>query len=269
MINMSPKPIYCSEQLDPPAYHLRYTWTGWPSTGLLPPELDKDLATQLDQLWEADGLRRLESNWSASQIQFTFSVKPTVSPIFFATRVKGRLQHALRSRNSPVSFSRKVAFRTIGDNLRQTVEDYIERQVDKERFVDSRFSDFLKRFTVRDDSIRLHEPFATNSGRYWYNLHLVLVTDFRMRLTDEKSLEKLDVTCQAIARDKGYGISIRSLMPDHLHLSLRGNIVQSPEAIALSFMNNTAYAFGQRTLWRPGYYIGSFGEFDMGAVRIR
>jgi REP element-mobilizing transposase RayT len=266
---MLPKPIYRSEQLDPPAYHLRYTWTGWPSKGLLPLELDKDLTTELYQLWESDGLRRLESNWTPSQIQFTFSVKPTVSPLFFVARVKGRLQHAFRSANSPVSFSRKVAFRTIGGNHRRAVEAYIESQVDKERFVDWRFSDFLKRFTVRDDSIRLNEPFATNSGRYWYHLHLVLVTDFRMRITDQKSLEKINRTCQAIAKTKGYGISRRSLMPDHLHLSLSGNIEQSPEAIALTFMNNTAYAFGQRAIWRPGYYVGSFGEFDMGAVRNR
>lgn len=266
---MSLKPIYRPEQIDPPAYHLRYTWTGWPSKEPLPEELDKDQATELGQLWEKDGLRRLESHWTPTQIQFTFSVKPIVSPQFFVARVKGRLQHSFRKANSPVNFSRKIAFRTIGNNRRQAVETYIRRQVEKERFVDSRFSNFLERFTVRDDSIRLSEPSATGSGRYWYNLHLVLVTDFRMRMTDEQSLAKLDLACRAIARKKGYGISIRSLMPDHLHMALRGNIEQSPETIALSFMNNTAYAFGQKAIWRPGYYVGSFGEFDMGAVRNR
>jgi hypothetical protein len=52
-----------------------------------------------------------------------------------------------------------------------------------------------------------------------------------------------------------------------LHLALRGNIEHAPEAIALSLMNNLAYAAGQKPLWEYGYYAGSFGEYDMNAVR--
>lgn len=56
-------------------------------------------------------------------------------------------------------------------------------------------------------------------------------------------------------------------MPDHIHLSLRGDVAHSPEDIALSFMNNIAFAFGQKAIFRPSYYVGTFGEYDMGAVR--
>ena len=56
-------------------------------------------------------------------------------------------------------------------------------------------------------------------------------------------------------------------MPDHIHLSLRGNVEYSPEDVALSFMNNIAFAFGQKAIFRPSYYVGTFGEYDMGAVR--
>ena len=44
---------------------------------------------------------------------------------------------------------------------------------------------------------------------------------------------------------KGYKASTIAVLPDHLHLSLRGAIDQAPEAIALSFLNNLAYALGQ------------------------
>ena len=212
-------------------------------------------------------MRRLETNWSEKCIQFTFSVKPNVSPVFFTSRVKGRLQHALRASNRPTKFSRKVGFRSIGDNHTAEVETYIRRQVRKERFVDPKFAELLKQFTVIDTGVRLDQPTETNSGRYWYNLHLVLVVEHRNRFTDEQSLRTIDRRCSSIARKKGYLISARSVMPDHLHLALRGSIGQSPEDTALAMMNNLAFAFGQNPIWQSSYYAGTFGEYDMQSVR--
>jgi hypothetical protein len=57
------------------------------------------------------------------------------------------------------------------------------------------------------------------------------------------------------------------VLPDHLHLALRGAITHSPEEIAFSFLNNLAYALGQRPWWQAGYYAGTFGEYSMAAVR--
>ncbi len=95
----------------------------------------------------------------------------------------------------------------------------------------------------------------------------VLVVEHRNRFIDEESLRTIDHWCLRIARKKGYAISTRSVMPNHLHLALRGNIEQSPEEIALAMMNNLAYAFGQNQIWQSSYYAGTFGEYDMDAVR--
>ena len=73
--------------------------------------------------------------------------------------------------------------------------------------------------------------------------------------------------CDKVAAKKNYLFAGRSVMPDHLHLALRGNVEQSPEEIALAFMNNIAFAFGQNAVFRPSYYVGTFGEYDMGVVR--
>ena len=264
---MTPTPLYNPRNIDSPAYHLRYSWTGWPSVGTFPDQPFEDFFDALMPLWEADGIRCLETNWTSQQIQFTCSVKPSVSPIYFVARVKGRLQHALRQANMPVRFSRKVSFRSLGENTRDQVEAYIANQVAKEQFVDDRFSDFLRSFTVADTNVRLQDPAKTYSGRYWYNLHVVLVTESRMRYTDESSLKLIATTCDKVAIKKSYELSSRSLMPDHVHLGLRGNIEHSPEEIALAFMNNVAFAFGQKAVFRPSYYVGTFGEYDMGAVR--
>ena len=266
-LKMTLQPVYSPSHVPSPAYHLRYTWSGWPSSSEFPAVPSGECFQELDALWENDGMRRLEMRWCAELIQITFSVKPQVSPVFFTSRVKGRLQHAMRKSGHPTAFSRKVGFRGIGHNCTAEVEAYIKRQVEKEAFVDRRFAGFLKQFTVTHPSVSLDQPTETNSGRYWYNLHLVLVVEHRNRFTDEESLRTIDRLCSAIARKKGYAISTRSVMPDHLHLALRGNIEQSPAEIALAMMNNLAYAFGQNPIWQPSYYVGTFGDYDMDAVR--
>jgi len=264
---MSPTPLYTSENIDSPAYHLRYSWTGWPSAGTFPPAPDESFFETLEKRWETDGIRPLERKWSAEQIQFTCSVRATVSPTVFAGRVKGRLEHAFRKAGTRINFSRKVAFRSLGESKREQVEAYIAKQATKERFVDSRFEALVANYTQVNHSVRLEEPTETTRGRYWYDLHIVLVTDHRMRFTDETSLACICDTCDKVAGKKGHRIATWSVMPDHVHLALRGNVEQSPEEVALGFMNNIAFAFGQKAVFRPSYYVGTFGEYDMGAVR--
>lgn len=264
---MSPTPLYTASSISSRAYHLRYTWAGWPSSGTFPPLPTEAFFDAVDPLWEADGIRRLETKWSSQQINCTCSVKPTVSPIFFVGRIKGRLQHAMQQAGTPIRFSRKVSFRSLGKNKRQQIEAYIAKQVVKERFVDKRFSELMESVTVADHSARLQDPSKTDSGRYWYNLHLVLVTDARMRFTDKRSLNLMALTCDKIAAKNAYSVACRSVMPDHLHLALRGDIAQSPEEIGLAYLNNIAFAFGQQAVFRPGYYVGTFGDYDMGAIR--
>jgi hypothetical protein len=118
----------------------------------------------------------------------------------FVARVKGRFQHALRLAGTPVKFSREVAFRGIGENYTRDVEGYIQAQVEKEQFVDPRYSEMLKRFTVADDSVALDQPSESNSGRYWYNLHVVLVVASRGRIRSEDDFTKLDRTVQVSSK---------------------------------------------------------------------
>src|SRR5262245_15250557 len=113
---MAPAPIYTPDNVKRPAYHLRYTWSGWPSGGTFPASPAEPFWNLLDAAWETDGLRRLEQRWTSELIQFTFSVKPQVATVFFAARVKGRLQHALRKSGLFAEFQRKLAVRTIGTN---------------------------------------------------------------------------------------------------------------------------------------------------------
>jgi REP element-mobilizing transposase RayT len=241
---------------------------GWPSTGSFT-TISPELLDEIKPSWETDGLRLLESHWTGEMIQLLFSTKPLVSPVRLATRAKGRLDHALRNTGHPMKLSRKVSVRSIGENARRDVERYIERQVRKERFADPRFEQFMGRFTVVDHSVDLSTPQATLRGRYWYNLHLVLVVEERWPITDEDSLQLIRDRCRAIAEKKGYAISRLAVMPDHCHVAIRGYQEHSPAEIAGAFQNNLAYAMGQKHIWEDTFYVGTFGDYDMNAVRRR
>jgi len=127
----------------------------------------------------------------------------------------------------------------------------------------------LKRFTVINESVALNQPSESNSGRYWYNLHVVLVVTDRARIRNEADFAKLDRALVATATKHDYQLAARAWMPDHVHMALRGNIAESPEEIALAFMNNTAFAMGQNAIWQHGFYAGTFSEYDVRALRGR
>jgi REP element-mobilizing transposase RayT len=265
---MTPEPIYVRDDLNP-AYQLRYDWTGWPSNGTLPREPDPDVFVDLAAKWEDDDIRLLEQGWTHDEVHLCVSVKPSVAPVDAAARLKGRLQHALRKNETPVKFSRKLSIRTVGETKTDTVQSYIEAQVANAGLADPRFEAFLEQFTVVDETVDLSEPTATDSGRYWYNLHMVLVVRDRFRITDANRLGRLRDGALRVAQLKGHRIARLSVMPDHLHAAMRGNISHAPGEIAVNFMNNLANLLGQEALWQPSFYVGTFTEYDMDVIRRR
>lgn len=197
-----------------------------------------------------------------------FSTTPQVSPVFLAARAKGRLQYALKTvSHERVRFSRKLAVRSIGSTTRDKVEAYISRQIRAEEFVDKRFSESLGEFTRTNSDIDLGIPSESTSGRYWYNLHLVLVIDSRFRFGSKRHFSLLlDATIESF-KARGCAWSIISILPDHLHVAVRGNIQLSPETIAIGLQNDTAAAINQGMIWSHSYYVGTFGEYGMKAIR--
>jgi len=265
-LNMPLEPLYRSENLRP-AFQLRYSWTGWLKSAWknMP---DASILDTIDPLWEQDGLRRLEHSWANDYFQITLSAKPEVSPVFLATRVKGRLQYFLRNAGRGFTgFSRKVSVRSIGENTSQDVTAYIASQVEKESFDDPRFRATLAQFTRTFPGVDLAVPSESARGRYWYNLHVVLLVAGRSRYHDPAQLRMLYDRTLRIADRKSHKIASISVMPDHLHLALRGNIDSSPLDIAIGFQNNLAFAMKQVPIWQEGFYSGTFSEYDMGAIR--
>ncbi|MFZ2654649.1 MAG: transposase [Victivallales bacterium] len=263
---MEIKPLYEPHNLSP-AYRLRYNWTGWIDDSSSFPENISGILSSISPFWEKDGIHLLEHKIKNNAIFATVSSKPSLSPVLICSRLKGRIQHSCREEGSPVRFSRKLSLRCIGENTADEVTGYIAKQVAKEELADERYREILQKYTEVKRSLDLSDPRQTKSGMYWYNLHFVLVVSGRYRIENEESFEKLKTCSFKIAEKKGYEIKALSVMPEHLHVALRGNIEQSPEEIVLAFQNNLAYVMGMLYFWEFNYYVGTFGEYDMGIVR--
>jgi len=260
-----PVPLYAPNEAKP-SFQLRYSWTGWPSTERFHSTLS-ELIESTKPHWESDGLRVIQHQWTEEKIQILFSTVPDVTPVFVAARVKGRLDHAIREAGLNMPFSRKVSLRSVGDNTREDVEGYIRSQVSASTFADPRFAEMLAQFTTTDPAIDLSQPAESARGRYWYNLHLVLVTDERYRFTDSQPLRLLFDGVFRIARAKGHAVSSLSVMPDHRHVALRPGIDESPLSVARAYQNNLAWFLNHGRIWTDSCYVGTFGEYTTQAIR--
>ena len=69
------------------------------------------------------------------------------------------------------------------------------------------------------------------------------------------------------ARLKGYSLSRLAVLVDHIHLTLGVPHEIAPGNAALSYMNNIVFAHGMTRLSSSSYYVGTFGEYDMNAIR--
>ena len=261
-----PRPLYLADSVHP-THSLRYDWTGWLPNGDPFPPTTPDAIRRTAPLWATDGLHLCEFRIIDNRAQILFTAQPDISPRLFCSRVKGRLQHALRTTGTPVTFSRKLSFRSVGENTSAAVAGYLAKQVRKERFADPRYAKKMEQYTVEHRNIDLSEPTASSSGRYWYNLHLVLVVAGRRRIIDHGLFAKLRDGSATLAEEKGCRLKSVSVMPNHLHAALSGNIEMSPEEIALACLNGLATAAGRFRVWRDHYYIGTFSEYGMDLIR--
>ena len=67
---------------------------------------------------------------------------------------------------------------------------------------------------------------------------------------------------------KNYLLSrVRLALVDHVHWTVGCGIDESPLEAGLGYLNNLAYAQGMRPVFQFGFYVGTFGPYDMNAVR--
>ena len=195
--------------------------------------------------------------------QFLLSTRPMHSPQQTAKYLKGGLQHIIRSRY-PRAFQRNYGFRSLGSSKRKVVERYVESQLGHHRFADPRFEERIAGFQISNATVDLSTPRTTAHSLYWYNLHLVLVNDARWREYRAERFRIVRDSVLRIAQERDFSLSKAGILPDHLHLAMGVSSEKSPEDVAKCLMNNLAYAVGMKPVFQSGYYVTTFGEYDLG-----
>ena len=197
--------------------------------------------------------------------QFFVSSKPQVTPADLIRSVKGRLQYIIRS-DDPKAFRRNYSLRSIGSATRTVVENYVAGQLGHHQMASPQVHERLARFQSSYPHVDLSKPTFSSHGQFWYNLHIVIVNEFRDMMVEEEVLRCLSNVIDAAALKHRHALSQRALLGDHIHMTMGCPIIQSPETIALGYLNNCAYACGMKPVFQFSYYVGTIGEYDRGAV---
>ncbi len=69
------------------------------------------------------------------------------------------------------------------------------------------------------------------------------------------------------SHQKGYLLSDAGVLPDHVHILAGCPFEESPQAVALGFLNNLAYAQGMRSVYQFGAFVGTVGEYNFSALK--
>ncbi|HEX5103241.1 MAG TPA: transposase [Pirellulaceae bacterium] len=231
----------------------------------LPPLAESD--ESLREVCESDGVRILEASaGSDSVVQFLVSTRPSAAPAQILRCLKGRWQYLIR-KTHPAAFKRNYRIESVGSSSTDVIEKYIAGQLPRQGMADSRAQAMLARFQIDNPAVDMKRVRYTSYGQFTYNLHLVVVRESEL-LMDEPSLSaNRDMILKVSAR-KELLLRRGGILSDHLHLALGRGIEQSSEEIALSHLNNLAFANGMTPCFRFGYYVGTFGAYDLGAVRV-
>ncbi|HEY2410996.1 MAG TPA: transposase [Pirellulaceae bacterium] len=246
------------------AYQLHWSLTlfaaqSWP---------EQDLWWQsLARTVEPDGIRLLKCQlMGAATGQFFLSSKPEVSPADIVRSVKGRLQHLLKV-DIPQLWRRHYSISSVGDANNEVLQNYVGRQVEHHRMADPRVVERLKKFLFHDASVDLTALRASAHGRFTHSLHLVLENKDHLSDMREQWLAATRAMLLATCRKKGWLLSRLGLVSNHLHALMGCDVSEAPREIALSLMNNLAFAHEMKPVFEFSFYIGTFGPYDHGAIR--
>ena len=228
------------------------------------PPMTDDWRDELRASLEPDGIRLLDHRFSQpDRSLFLFSSIPIVTPERLVNRVKGRLQYIVRHR-CPKALRRNYDLHGIGSTRRDKAEQYVESQLWHHYPDDSALRTSLVDLQIVNPEIDLGRSRYTAHARYHCNLHVVLRYQSRPEKPDADELVRSVI--KRAAASKGHFLSRLGLLLDHLHLILGISPDESPEVVVLSYMNNIASVYGMSPVLKPSYFVGTIGEYDLGAI---
>lgn len=257
------KPIYSLDNTTP-AFQLNWSVSLF---GRVPFPRSCEWLEQLRTASEADGVRILEFHGRQSNVgQFFVSTRPRLSPSEIVRSLKGRWQYLIRSQQ-PKAFRRNYFIGSVGEANCRVLDGYIARQTSKHRMADPDVQGRLQSLQFHDASVDLGQVVTSNYGQFVYGLQVVVETEAGWNEIRPSVLAGSRGMIIRAAAKHGWRLSRIGLLSNHIHVLLGAGVTESPADVALSLMNNLAYAHGMKPAFRFSYYVGTFGPYDRNAVR--
>ena len=229
----------------------------------------KDVRQAIENLkpvWESDGIHVLDISQSSPQItQFFLSSRPTLIPSDIIRLIKGRLQHALRE-SSPIRLRRNYQLNSVGSATSVVLDRYIQHQTTKHPMAQARVQSMFEQLQFHDESVDLVLPRINSHGKFVYALQIVLETAEGWRDVRRVVLEKYVQVIQTSCEKHHLRLSRVGILANHIHLLLGAEVTMAPQPIALSLLNNLAYSQQMKPIFKFGFYVGTFGPYDRGAI---
>lgn len=258
-----PEPLYTAGHCRI-AYQLHWSLTlfatqAWP---------EKDSWWQpLQQAVEPDGVRLLEFRSSEPATgQLFVSCKPEAAPAQLVRSVKGRLQYLFRDA-IPQFWRRHYSITSVGDANNDVLQGYVARQVQHHPMADPRTTERLLQAQFHDPTVDLAALRASAHGRFTHSLQVVLENEGHGCDTRQEFLAASRAMVIGVCRKKSWLLSRLGMVANHLHLLLGCDVADAPRDVALSLMNNLAFAQGMKRIYEHSFYVGTFGSYDHGAIR--
>ena len=221
---------------------------------------------ELKEQTERDGVRLLRHQFSKPGVsQFLASSRPDTIPLSIVRSIKGRLGKLVCG-NRVRAFGKNYGLRSIGSAKRSVIERYIESQLERHPMADARVQERLAQVQICNRDVDLSQPQRTTHALYWYNLHVVLEHDGWNETRAERLIAMRDMIVNSSSAH-GYLLSRAGILSNHIHFSLGCPVDKSPLEIALGYMNNLAYVYGMTPILMYSAYTGTFGEYDLGAIK--
>lgn len=276
----APVPTFTAAELKA-AYQLRYHF-GWYSHGRQPlfraPAVRDTIAAGLTRVAEQHGYHLLEWELEPNVLRALISLRPDQAPVDVTRLVKGNIARDVRKRQgSGKIWSRGWFVRSNGDVTDDVIRAYVQSQFEHHRAAPGDFEHLtaLCRFHDPADVTELRK---TSHGVFEYNVHFVLVVRRRCELLDPNVSGSLVEFWRRVCERKDWRLWDVEVVWNHAHLFVGLSPADTPEAAALSLMNNSEYFLTKRYgaaiaserlegIWRPGFYAGTAGAATTSQIR--
>ena len=275
-----PNPTFAPNKVSA-AYECRFHF-GWHSHRHQPlfaePRLGPVLQDAFRRVTEEKGFHVLESELEPTSLRAVLSLQPNTVPSAVTRIIKGNLAaEARRLTGTHNLWSRGWFLRSLGAITNQTVRDYVANQFPHHRAIPVDTPEIVER-------ARYHDPADPAELRklqhvvFEYNLHLVFSVQRRCDFLDLEVAESLIAYWRLVCQRKGWRLWDAEVPSDHAHLFVGVQPADSPESVALSLLNNSAYFLERRHaavlrqlrlfgVWQAGYFARTVGSATTAQVR--